>query len=441
MSGRIRQKRWFWFLLGGIILLIIAAAVFILFNYLQKENRGIYSKYAVVVVAEDTPQTVRDELFENNVTPVQYIAGSTLLGGSQDYLGKLSAKNKIYICEGTYETNTAPFIILRDPKSQKQLEIIGAGRDKVKITGGKNRTENVTEGILIEGFSGEKQSGLKVEGISLSSFEYGVRMINAEKITLSGCEITNSHFMGIALENVSDCILEGNELIGNGKPETENSGYGLSFLYDSKNNKGSKNRYKNNGNKNAVEFAGRGTETSDSLNSVELITEFDVKNKAVPIKVNKKKPGDLTVNEEAEIYELENAAMELSGCIPTKNNDIIKEWSGTGYVFLATTKMSIEIEVEAEGYYSILLTSTTTDGSDKCDKLQINGGEEWLVATPKSSDGQWVISQPGKEFWKDGVLTPKVPTDGFLLKKGVNKITITSHWGNCCYDTLIIEPQ
>ena len=97
--------------------------------------------------------------------------------------------------------------------------------------------------------------------------------------------------------------------------------------------------------------------------------------------------------------------------------------------------------MEEEGYYNIYLTSTTTDGNSKCEKVQINGGQEWLVATSPETDGKWATSQPGSEVWVDNQLTPKAPVDGFLLNAGKNTITITAHWGNCCYDTLIVEPM
>lgn len=435
-----RNQLRLWLIIGGGI--IIAAAVAAVLIWLLAPKHGPYSPYTYVVVAEDTPQEVLEELSGYHVSPVEYVAGSTLYGGNaKAYFEDFTPKTKIYLCEGTYETGTSAFIRLRGAAPHKQVEIAGAGKDKVKVIGGKNKTENLYAGILVEGAAGNPVTGVTIKDISIKGYEYGVRLVNADHISLLNCEIISNSFVGLSLENANSCNISGNDIISNGKAETDDLGYGLTLLHGSRDNNGDDNFYKNNGNRNAVDFSDRGVADTDALNPITLKKEFNVVNRAVPIRLSRNKPGDTTLSAEAVVYELEDARME-GDCVPTRNSEVIQSWSGEGYAFIgAEGKMELDVEVEQEGYYNIYVTSTTTDGNNKCEKLQVNGGQAWLVATDSKTDGTWTRAQPGTEVWVDNKLTPKPPVDGFLLQAGKNTITITAHWGNCCYDTLIIEPQ
>jgi len=121
------------------------------------------------------------------------------------------------------------------------------------------------------------------------------------------------------------------------------------------------------------------------------------------------------------------------------STEIFPSYSGNGYVFLFDKEFSVDVYVAKSGYYDIAIVSGTTEDANKCDYVSVNGGEKLLVST-LGKKGVWRSSQPGTEFWENGVLKPQVPKGGFYLKEGRNTITISANWGYCAYDSIIVYP-
>ena len=141
-------------------------------------------------------------------------------------------------------------------------------------------------------------------------------------------------------------------------------------------------------------------------------------------------------------YELEEGIMVGNTAAVLNETSVFSSSGGNGYVFLFDAEFSLDFYVPKAGYYYVYIVSGTThaDNGPGCDYVSINGGEKLLVGTAAGAVGKWVQSQPGTEFWDNDVLKPTPPANGFLLKEGLNTITISANWGYNAYDSIILVP-
>ena len=137
-------------------------------------------------------------------------------------------------------------------------------------------------------------------------------------------------------------------------------------------------------------------------------------------------------------FECEEGKLKGNTAVVT-DKKVFKKYSGSGYVFLFDKSLTVDVYVPKSGYYDISIVSGPTEKGNKCDFVSVNGGEKYLLSTV-GGKGVWTTSQPGTEFWENGVLIPKVPTGGFYLKEGKNTVTISANWGYCAYDSIIVSP-
>lgn len=399
-----------------------------------EKDRGRFTGYTHVVVASDTPKETLTELESYGVRPIQYEKGDSLFApGNPWYLYQLDSKSKVYLCEGTYELENGPFMTL---DAQTPVVISGEGKEKTVIVGSSKLRENKSAAFHLLSNGDHPVEGAVIENLSVSGFEYGVRIENGRKIELKSLNIQRNLFVGVSLENASDCVITGCDLVENGRPDGADTGYGLSLLYASTGNTGSGNSYKNNANKNAVDFLERGKETDPPGNSIALEKVYDLERTEKPIQ----DPDNIQPTERAIRVEMETGTIDGKGAALVGESGNMKSYTGDGYVFLFNTTISLKVDVPKAGNYRLFVVGASDDGNNKCDYVQINGGNKYLTSFLGKNKGEWTLSQPGAEVWENNELHPKYPKEGFAFNEGENEILITANWGYCCYDAVILEP-
>ena len=442
MKKQMTKKGWIALAAAGSALVVMAA---VLTGWLLLRGKGqdpdapppdwgIYTGYSHIVVAKDTPEAVLAELSGYGVTPVVYKKDSTLYSpNSGGLLTDVTAKSKIYLCEGTYTLENGLFLELNE---SLPLTVTGAGIDKTKIVGGGSLRDNNAPAILLRSSGSTAVDGAVIENLSVSGFEYGVRVENGRNIRIQSVAMTENHFVGLSLENARDCTITGCELSMNGNPEGSNTGYGLSLLYDSTGNKGEGNLYKNNANANAIDFLERGETEQPVGNSLTFQMEYTLERTDVPVvDPSKREPGEDTLR-----FEFENGTVDGKGAVKSTSTAKVEKYAGQGYIFLFNTTIKLTVDVPKAGQYRVYVVGASDDGNNKCDYIQINEGTKYLTSFLGKNKGKWQLSQPGTEKWENDELHPQTPTDGFTFKEGQNEILITANWGYCMYDSIILEP-
>lgn len=136
------------------------------------------------------------------------------------------------------------------------------------------------------------------------------------------------------------------------------------------------------------------------------------------------------------VYEVEVSLLNGEAYL----NSTVPGFSGTGYVYIASGSVTMRINVPTAGKYRVYVSSANDNNGARCEYLSINGGANWLIATPDAAVHTWFESQPGTENWVSGVLQPLPPADGFEFNQGVNTITISANWGYALYDKIVLSP-
>ena len=139
-------------------------------------------------------------------------------------------------------------------------------------------------------------------------------------------------------------------------------------------------------------------------------------------------------------YEFEDGAPSASGAAIVGADGNMKNFSGRGYAYIFDGSVTLRFYVPQAGTYRLNMVSGTEGSGDKCDYVTVNGGETLLVYTPRDMNGGWNVSQPGRERYLNGGLSPQYPASGFWLNKGWNTIVVKANWGYSCYDAFYIEP-
>ena len=399
-----------------------------------EKDRGRFTGYTHVVVASDTPDETLAELEQYGIQPIVYEDDDTLFApGNPWYLAKMGEASKIYLCEGTYELENGSFMIL---DAETPVTVSGEGKEKTRIVGSSDTRENKAAAFHILSGEDNPVTGAVIENLSISGFEYGVRVEYGREIGLKNLNIEKNYFVGVSLENAQDCVITDCDLVENGRPDGADTGYGLSILYASTGNTGSGNQYKNNANKNAVDFLERGKETEPPGNSIALEKVYDLDRTEKPIQ----DPDNIQPTENAIRVEMETGEIDGKGAVILDKAEKVDPFTGDGYVFLFNTTIRLKVDVPETGNYRLFIVGTSDDGNNKCDYVQVNGGDKYLTSYLGKNQGEWTYSQPGTEVWENNELHPKAPDDGFALQAGENEILITANWGYCCYDAVILEP-
>lgn len=422
---------------SAVVLYFAASWVFTLLGLPQDMVRcGKYTGYDAVVVAPDTDDAVLDELDSYHIPYVEYKKGRVLFGdGGLIDSSDIHKEPKIYLCKGKYDAQLGDFISY---DGKYPITVCGEDSKTTVISGGSRLYENNGAAVFIKGKKSNTLKKSKIKNLTVDSFDYGVKLEYADKTEIDNVVFLNNHSCGLLFENTSGCRIDKCTLEENGNPKTSDTGYGITLLYNSKNNTVNAD-YINNGNGNAVDFADRIYSDLPTDNTFKLNKSFNLSGETVPVRDSKEEAQNAKPTSGSIRYELENATIDNVGAVLSNNTQNVKPFSGSGWVFLFNTKISLDINVQEAGNYRIYVVGTSDDGNNKCDYFQVNGGTKYLTSYLGKQKGEWQISQPGTEFWENDELHPVALTNGFELKAGKNTIDITANWGYCAYDSIIIE--
>lgn len=391
---------------------------------------GSYAAYDIVFVSWDTPREVLDELAAQGVEPVEYTSGAAVTPATPG----LSAKPAVYLCEGTYEADLGSFI---RADGSMPLTVTGAGADKTVIIGGGGLRNNVGAAIDLAGSEAAPVAGVAVQGLTLQGFAYGARVRHGSSVTFKEVVFSQNLLAGISFESTTGCTVQDCVIEENGKPYTDDTGYGISLQYGSNGIAGSGNTYRNNANGNIVDYPG----PQDSLlpvgNSIELATEYTLVREVKPVVDPIEAAMNAKPGEDDLLYELESAV--LTGAAVSTSTAKVEAYSGGGYVFLFDGSITLTVDLPRAGRYRLLVVGTPDEGNNKCDYVQVNDGPRYLTSFLGRKQGQWQTSQPGTENWVNNTLMPQPPLDGWEFNEGVNTITITANWGYCAYDCIYLQ--
>ena len=395
------------------------------------ENNSAYKDFDFYVVAEDTPEDIINDLTANKVNFVKHVKNQSLYGGAGKVrLEGLKSGDKIYLCEGTYQTGSAGFMSFDGELDSVMVQ--GAGSGKVTVLGGVNNRPNSVDGFSLKADKDNPAENIKICDVTVSGYARAFSVDYGEGVTINDNVIKNNGFMGVNLRHAYKCEISGNEIRENGNTNGSDDGYGLSIMFDSRGNIGSGNKYINNAQNNIIDCVNRDGADYKTDNPIELEMSYDLH---VDDSIDMK-------DVEGIKFELENGSYD--GAVVMNEARTVNNFSGSGYVYLATGKITLNINIETAGNYRLYIASTSDDGYDKCEKVMINTTDEddfIYVATPGYTGGSWVTTQPGMELWSSGVLTPNPKKDGIRLEKGRNTITIKAHWGYCFYDYILLKPM
>ncbi|MBD5102029.1 MAG: hypothetical protein HDT27_04900 [Subdoligranulum sp.] len=386
-----------------------------------------YPDYSMVVTSWDTPREVLDELAQAGVTPVEYYGDTPLLlSAGAAALGETAS---IYLCEGTYEVGSGDFI---QTDASVELTIVGAGMDKTLIVADPGLRDNLGAAVSVTG--GTRR--VTVRDLSAQGFRCGVEVKNAANVRMERLLLKDNVFAGVRLAGAAGCSIEGCTLEGNGRPAAQDDGWGLSLDAASSGNTGKDNLYRNNGNRNAVDFPAIWADYTSNRNEIGLELVYDIDPAVItltdPIQAAKNaRPGETALR-----YEFEDGG--YTGASEVSEGNMAGASAGK-YVFLFDGTLTMRVDVPQAGNYRLFIVGGSDDGNNKCDYVQVNGGPAYLTSYPGKDQGEWRLSQPGTEAWANSELTPQTPAEGFPFGEGENVITITANWGYCAYDCVYLE--
>lgn len=391
------------------------------------EDKVDFGSYNLIVITWDTPQEVIDELESGGYPYTKYYDGMLL---SEEETAALGEHAGIYLCEGVYEVDAGSFI--RTDCSGEVL-IQGAGSDKTILRAYDSVRKN--QGVAVK-VTGTGQGSVTMRDFQISGFQVGIQMEHVTGALLENLLLEKNRHAGIQLNAVTGSRIDGCTIRENGEPGYGDIGYGLMLDGECFGNSGKENSYLNNGNYNAVDYPCLWTGYTDNDNSIEMTAEYTL-TPGMPVlrdpdvEARNARPGEDSLRYEAEEGGYYGASVVEEGKMP--------EASGGQYMFLADGALFFRVNVPKEGYYRLFAVGGSDDGNSKCDKISVNGGQEYLLSFPWQGSAQWQLSQPGLEAWTDNVLTPEVPAEGFWFQEGENMITVVANWGYCAYDCIYLE--
>lgn len=386
-----------------------------------------YASYDVVVTAWDTPQQVLDALAAEGVTPLEYFDGDTLL--TPDEIAAYDGDVSVYLCEGTYEAGEGDFIL---SDGEKKLTVTGAGADKTLVQAGGGLRENRGAAIAVRG-----GNGARISDMTLSGFSRGVLVENASDVRVENVTLSGNTFAGVQLAGAQGCRIENCTFTENGAPGAGESGYGLSLDALCAKNTGKGNTYSGNGNANAVDYPSLWAQYTENGNDIELAMESGARAEQPVLRDLAQEARNARPGENALRYEIEDAG--YIGASESTDGGKMENASEGAYVFLFDGTITMLVDVPQAGNYRLFVVGGSDDGNNKCDYVQVNGGERYLTSYPGGETGSWQLSQPGTELWENNVLVPQAPAEGFAFQEGQNEITITANWGYCAYDCIYLE--
>lgn len=387
-----------------------------------------YKKYTMVVTAWDTPNEVLDAVAEAGITPVEYYDGSPLLLASD--LAGMGDKVNIYLCEGTYEAGAGDFI---QTDGGAELTVTGAGTEKTRVIAPSGGTRT-NSGAAVSVSGGSRK--VTIESFAAEGFDCGVRVKDASNVTLRNLLLKDNLFAGVRLEGARDCTLENCTLEGNGLPQQQDMGWGLSLDSACTGNRAENVTYRNNGHQNAVDFPVTWESSADGGNAIELSQEYALPENDHILRDPVSEMKNARPTENALRFECEEAGYDEASPVTEGN---METGSEGGYLFLFGGSITMRVNIPKAGNYRLFVVGGSDDGNNKCDYVQINDGPTYLTAYYGKNQGKWTLSQPGTEMWVNNELTPQSPAEGFALQEGENVITITANWGYCAYDCIYLE--
>ncbi|MDD4413090.1 MAG: right-handed parallel beta-helix repeat-containing protein [Oscillospiraceae bacterium] len=433
-------KRIPWIIGAAVAVIVAGVLIWLLVPWGEKApvDRGKYTGYDVVVIAKDTPEAIRNELDAYQIEPIEYVKDRLLVGpGGLVPANRLDADPKIYLCEGTYNAGLGSFIKYTE---NHPLVITGDGKDKTIVTGGTSLYQNTATAIDLNATNHKKIKNAVIENLQISKFEYGIKVTYGENVQIRNVAVQENNFIGIVFERAYNCSLKNSEISLNGSPNSTDTGYGLSVLFDSKGNTTSNVEYKNNANQNAIDFVDRGEVETPKNNTISMKMVYDLKRKDIQIKDPLEEAQNAKPTAKSLRFECEKGQVDNTGAVVSTSTQKVKKYQGSGYVFLFNTKITMNVDIPVAGKYRVFVVGTSDDGNNKCDYFQVNGGTKYLTSYLGSTKGAWTMSQPGTEFWENNELHPVALTNGFEFNAGKNVIEITANWGYCAYDSVILEP-
>lgn len=382
---------------------------------------------SLIVTAWDTPREIVEELEKQGYEYRKYYDSMLL---SKEETAALGDKATIYLCEGTYEVDAGNFI---QTDCTQDVEIRGAGPDKtiIKASDGARKNQGTAINVM-----GEGQGTVTLRDLRISGFQVGIRVRNAMGVVMENLTLEKNRYAGIWLTAATDCRITGCTIRENGEPECGDAGYGLMLDADCYGNYGSGNSYVNNGNRNIVDYPCLWDGYTDNDNSIEMNAEYTLAAGTGMLKDPLVEARDARPGENSLRYEAEEGGFYGASAV---NDGKMPEASGGQYLFLFDGALFFQVNVPREGYYRVFVSGGSDDGNNKCDKITINDGPEYLLSFPWQGEAQWQLSQPGLEVWINNILTPETPVEGFWFEEGENRITISANWGYCAYDCIYLE--
>lgn len=380
---------------------------------LTVSGRG--SRY--VVVAQDTPQSVLARLEQDNIPYITYRENRALYGGSgENQLEALRAYDSIYLCEGTYNAASAPFLILGPDHAN--VRITGEGPDKTKIIGAPG---SLSPAVELQGAGKRTVRGVTVEGLFISGFQYGVYLNKAQEIKIQNNRFIRNSAAGLYFADASFCSVNDNELTENGGDD----GFGVMLLYHSVNNTGENNLYRNNGGGNVMDFPARGERQTPADNPISYTFLRDRSRKAKTME---------SVRAEAELGQLSG------GASARWDNYSFPSFSGSGYVDLYGGSITLTPFVKTAGWYELSAGLGKTDSNNKCDLVIVNGDTYYTATAPNAPSFHFGSGAVGELAYQNGYVAPSRPSGGIWLREGKNTITIQANWGYASYDYVDLIP-
>ena len=122
-------------------------------------------------------------------------------------------------------------------------------------------------------------------------------------------------------------------------------------------------------------------------------------------------------------------------------DNTIAGYSGTGYAFVMTDGFEMKIQVPEAGKYRLSVVSANNGNGARCEKVTVNGGTEYFLATPGTPEKTWYTSEPGTAHWTEQDELKPVPVEGGMdFVAGENSVKILANWGYAAYDKIILTP-
>ena len=184
-------------------------------------------------------------------------------------------------------------------------------------------------------------------------------------------------------------------------------------------------------NRNDVNFAKKAYDALSAEQKAQ-VTNYEKLEKALAALIQKP-----TVDGDKLIYEAEYSDFLGDGGYI---GNTISGYSGTGYAFIMTDGFEMKIQVPQAGKYRLMVVGANEGNGGRCEKVVVNEGAEYFVATPAKPEKTWIMSEIGTENWVNDELKPQPIEGGISLAAGVNSVKILANWGYAAYDKIVLIP-